>query len=67
MSAFLCSLINIRVSGSYTHVELSLYFYVRHVVFIIRAGKTGLICKIHCIDGCITAILLHKDKVAIDG
>ena len=56
-----CSLINARVLVVYIHVELSTYFNVRHMAFIvcvIGSRKTSLINKFHYIGRQTTATLM---------
>ena len=59
--AFLCSMINIRMLVySYAHIELSIYFNVRHMAFIacVIAPRNIYICKNPFIDGYIETTLL---------
>ena len=43
--------------------------YMAFIACVIRPGKTGIICKIHFIDGCINShtynLPFHTQKVAI--
>ena len=65
--SFLCSLINAKVPvvKLCTYIEISTYFNVRHMIFYSMCDIGSLICKIHFIDGYITATFLSHRQLII--